>query len=131
MGDPKFSRRMYNTPSHPWKSERIKEENTLVRKYGLKNKREVWKSKSLLGRIRGQARRLTARMRTGDLQAEKEKEERDRERKLRYRIRNNPDGKEARKLRRQQEEEERMEKARAIYEAALSELKSAQKKKDN
>jgi small subunit ribosomal protein S4 len=74
MGDPKFSRKMYDTPSHPWKTARIQEENALIRKYGLKNKREVWKAKSQLARFRGQARKLVARMRTGDLQAEKEKD---------------------------------------------------------
>jgi small subunit ribosomal protein S4 len=74
MGDPKFSRKLYDTPSHPWKTARIQEENALIRKYGLKNKREVWKTKSQLARVRGQARRLVARMRTGDLQAEKEKD---------------------------------------------------------
>jgi small subunit ribosomal protein S4 len=74
MGDPKFSRKLYDTPSHPWKKDRIKEENALIRKSGLKNKKEVWRTKSLLGRFRGQARKLVARMRTGDLQAEKEKD---------------------------------------------------------
>jgi small subunit ribosomal protein S4 len=74
MGDPKFSRRLYDTPSHPWKTDRIQEENALIRKFGLKNKKEVWRAKSQLGRFRGQARRLVARIRTGDLQAEKEKE---------------------------------------------------------
>ena len=29
MGDPKFSRRSYDTPSHPWQGERIKAEVVL------------------------------------------------------------------------------------------------------
>lgn len=73
MGDPKFSRRKYDTPSHPWQGERIKEENELLKKYGLKNKKELWKAQSLLRNYRGQGRDLLARLRYGDVQAEKER----------------------------------------------------------
>jgi small subunit ribosomal protein S4 len=72
MGDPKFSRRKYDTPSHPWQGTRIKEENELLKKYGLKNKRELWKAQSTLRNYRGQARDLLARLRYGDVQAETE-----------------------------------------------------------
>ena len=72
MGDPKFSRRKYDTPSHPWQALRIKEENEILKKYGLKNKTEVWKAQSYLRRLRHQARELQARIRTKDPQAEKE-----------------------------------------------------------
>ena len=40
MGDPKFSRKTYDTPSHPWQGERIKAEVEIVRAFGLKNKTE-------------------------------------------------------------------------------------------
>lgn len=70
MGDPKFSRRKYDTPSHPWQGTRIKEENEVLKKYGLKNKRELWKAQSLLRNYRRQARNLLARLRYGDVQAE-------------------------------------------------------------
>ena len=33
MGDPKFSRKKYDTPSHPWQATRIKEENEILKKY--------------------------------------------------------------------------------------------------
>lgn len=72
MGDPKLSRRKYDTPSHPWQGSRIKEENALLKKYGLKNKRELWKAQSLLRNYRRQGRDLLARLRYGDLQAQKE-----------------------------------------------------------
>ena len=72
MGDPKFSRRKYDTPSHPWQAVRIKEEDEILKKYGLKNKTEVWKAQSYLRRLRRQARELQARLRTHDPQAEKE-----------------------------------------------------------
>jgi small subunit ribosomal protein S4 len=72
MGDPKFSRKKYDTPSHPWQAARIKEENELLKKYGLKNKTEAWKAQSYLRALRRQARELQARLRTKDPQAEKE-----------------------------------------------------------
>ncbi|HTW40040.1 MAG TPA: 30S ribosomal protein S4 [Thermoplasmata archaeon] len=72
MGDPKFLRRTYDTPKHPWEATRMEEERQLLNKYGLKNKRELWKAQSILRRIRGQARELQARVRTGSEQAQKE-----------------------------------------------------------
>jgi small subunit ribosomal protein S4 len=69
MGDPKFSRRKYETPAHPWEGERIKAENEIVMKYGLKNKRELWRAQSLIRSLRAQSRDLQARVRTGDPQA--------------------------------------------------------------
>ena len=75
MGDPKFSRRSYDTPSHPWQGERIKAEVVLVNQYGLKNKTEVWKAQSVLRNFRKQSRELQARLRGGDAQAKKESED--------------------------------------------------------
>ncbi|MGQ0797655.1 MAG: 30S ribosomal protein S4 [Methanobacteriota archaeon] len=75
MGDPKFSRAKFERPSHPWEGERIKAENDLLKKYGLKNKKELWRSQFVLRRFRQRARELQARVRTGDTQAEKEREQ--------------------------------------------------------
>jgi small subunit ribosomal protein S4 len=72
MGRPKFSRKKYETPSHPWQADRIKQENELVKKYGLKNKREIWKAQTRLRKYRGQARELLAKVQTGDVQSKKE-----------------------------------------------------------
>ena len=69
MGDPKFSRKTYDTPSHPWQGERIKAENEIVRQFGLKNKTEVWKAETMLRNFRKQSRELQARLRAGDAQA--------------------------------------------------------------
>ena len=74
MGDPKFLRRTYDTPKHPWEAARMEEERKLLDKYGLKNKRELWKAQSILRGIRGQARELQARVRTGESQAQRETE---------------------------------------------------------
>lgn len=72
MGDPKFPRRLYKTPTHPWNAQRIQEEHQMVRKYGLKNKHELWRFKTMLSDLREQARELQARLRTTDEQAVKE-----------------------------------------------------------
>ncbi len=72
MGDPKFLRRTYDTPKHPWDAGRMDEERKLLSKYGLKNKRELWKAQSILRGFRRQARDLQARLRAGDPQAKRE-----------------------------------------------------------
>ena len=75
MGDPKFSRLRYERPSHPWEAERIKTENELLKKYGLKNKKELWRTQYRLRRFRQRARELQALVRTGNRQAEKERDQ--------------------------------------------------------
>jgi small subunit ribosomal protein S4 len=72
MGKPKFSRKKYDTPSHPWQEQRIHSENELVRKYGLKNKKEIWKAETALRKYRGQARELLAKVGSDDSQEKKE-----------------------------------------------------------
>ncbi len=74
MGDPKFLRRTYETPKHPWEAGRMEEEGKLLQKYGLKNKRELWKAQSVLRGFRRQARDLRARLRAGSEQARRETE---------------------------------------------------------
>lgn len=75
MGKPKFSRKKYETPSHPWQEDRIKEENELIKKYGLKNKKEIWKAETRLRKYRSQARSLLAKITTGDKQSKKESDQ--------------------------------------------------------
>lgn len=75
MGDPKFSRRKYDKPTFPWEGDRIKAENELIKKYGLKNKKELWKAQTLLRNFRQRSRTLQAKVRYEDKQAEKEKDE--------------------------------------------------------
>jgi small subunit ribosomal protein S4 len=58
MGDPRKRKKKYETPTHPWQKDRIDDERELKRKYGLKNKKEIWKAQSMLRNIRGQARTL-------------------------------------------------------------------------
>ena len=74
MGKPKFSRKKYETPSHPWQEDRIKAENELIKKYGLKNKREIWKADTTLKGYRSQARTLLAKI-SSEPQAKKESDQ--------------------------------------------------------
>ena len=48
----------YETPNHPYQGERIADEGTLVGRYGLKNKEELWRAESELRSYRREARRL-------------------------------------------------------------------------
>lgn len=75
MGDPKFPRRRYDTPSHPWQGDRINAEKDVVRKYGLKNKKEVWKAQTRLREFRGTARNLLSKMHTPTPQIRKESDQ--------------------------------------------------------
>ncbi len=58
MGHPRKARKKYDTPPHPWNAERIKSENKLMVKYGLKNKKEIWKADTLVRKYSREARYL-------------------------------------------------------------------------
>ncbi|HML26808.1 MAG TPA: 30S ribosomal protein S4 [Methanomethylovorans sp.] len=60
MGYPGKKRKSYDTPKHPWQAARMAEEVELIKTYGLRNKRELWKAQSILRRFRADARRLLA-----------------------------------------------------------------------
>ena len=48
----------YSKPRRPFDKARIEEENVLREKYGLKNKKEIWKADAAIGRIRNLAKQL-------------------------------------------------------------------------
>lgn len=58
MGHPRKARKKYDTPSHPWNADRIKSENKLIQKYGLKNKKEIWRAETMVKKYRREARHL-------------------------------------------------------------------------
>lgn len=60
MGYPGKKRKSYDTPKHPWQAARMAEEVELIKSYGLRNKKELWKAHSILRRFRSDARRLLA-----------------------------------------------------------------------
>jgi small subunit ribosomal protein S4 len=74
MGHPKFARPKYDTPPHPWKADRIEEEHAIRDNHGLKNMTEIWKAKSALRRIRGQAMKLIGRVDTSEGHYSREKD---------------------------------------------------------
>jgi small subunit ribosomal protein S4 len=75
MSSQKFPRKKYETPLHPWKESRIKSERELIKKYGLKNHKEVWKAKTYLGKHREQARELLAKVGASNPQVKKESDQ--------------------------------------------------------
>jgi len=60
MGDPRKLRPKYSGPRHPWNRARIEEEKGIKQEYGLKNKKELWKTSSKLKNFADQAKKLIA-----------------------------------------------------------------------
>ena len=58
MGDPKKQRKSYETPRHPWRRDQLEVELRLLGEYGLRNKRELWRYKTMLSQVRGIPRSL-------------------------------------------------------------------------
>ena len=58
MGDPKKQRKKYDTPRFPWQIDALDAELKLLGQYGLRNKREIWRHKTLLSKYRGIGRSL-------------------------------------------------------------------------
>lgn len=58
MGDPKRIRKKYKTPRQPFDRQRIDHDIQIVGKYGLRNKKAVWKHSTMLRNFRGNARKL-------------------------------------------------------------------------
>ncbi len=72
MGDIKKSKKKYTSPRQPWNKARIEEEQQLLKEYGLKNKREILKMRSMLKNFTDQAKKYVG-LRTA--QARKEEKE--------------------------------------------------------
>jgi small subunit ribosomal protein S4 len=60
MGDPKKSTRKWEGPGHPWIRQTLSEEQSLMGKYGLRNKKELWLARTFTRNLRHQARSLLA-----------------------------------------------------------------------
>ena len=60
MGDPKYPRRVWRKPKRPLNYELKMEELKTLGTFGLRNKRELWKARTELSRVRHQARSLLA-----------------------------------------------------------------------
>ncbi|KON32234.1 hypothetical protein AC478_00770 [miscellaneous Crenarchaeota group-1 archaeon SG8-32-3] len=58
MGDPKKQRKKFETPRFRWRTDILQEELKLIGQYGLRNKHELWRHKTMLSKTRGIARSL-------------------------------------------------------------------------
>ena len=58
MGDPKRQRKKFDTPRFPWQTDMLEAELKILGQYGLRNKREIWRHKTLLSKYRGIGRSL-------------------------------------------------------------------------
>src|SRR3989338_349202 len=58
MGDPRKQHKKYRKPKKAFEINRIKEENAVMKKYGLKNKKEVWRAEFFITGLRNEAKQL-------------------------------------------------------------------------
>src|SRR4030067_1935691 len=58
MADPKKQRKKYDTPRFAWRKDILQEELKLLGQFGLRNKHELWRHKTMLSKVRGIARSL-------------------------------------------------------------------------
>ena len=71
MGDPKKSRKRYSRPRSPWRTDQLAQELYILGTFGLRNKRELWKTQTRLSSVRKQARTLLAATEAVRLREEK------------------------------------------------------------
>ena len=58
MGDPKRQRKKYESPRFPWRTDVLQSELRLIGEYGLRNKHELWRHRTLVSKLREIARSL-------------------------------------------------------------------------
>lgn len=56
MGDPRRLRKKLEGPRHPFNKARIEEEMVYMGRFGLRNKKEIWKTQTVLRNYRARAR---------------------------------------------------------------------------
>ncbi|MAH49361.1 30S ribosomal protein S4 [Candidatus Pacearchaeota archaeon] len=61
MGDIKRKKKKFSRPKQLFDRERIDSENKIVKRFGLKNKKEIWKAESEISKVRRQAKNLIPR----------------------------------------------------------------------
>ena len=58
MGDPRKQKKKYELPKFPWRSDVLSSELKIIGEYGMRNKRELWRHRSMLSNFRGMARSI-------------------------------------------------------------------------
>jgi small subunit ribosomal protein S4 len=58
MGDIKRKRKLFSRPKKLFDRARMDDEDILVKRYGLKNKKEIWKAKTAVSKLRRRAKGL-------------------------------------------------------------------------
>ncbi len=71
MGDPRKLRKKLEGPRHPFNKTRIEEEMLFMGRFGLRNKKEIWKAQTILRKYRSRAR---ASLALAEQQREKERQ---------------------------------------------------------
>jgi small subunit ribosomal protein S4 len=61
MGDVRRKHNLHSRPRKRFDSARIGSENDIVKKYGLKNKKEIWKASARVSELRNRAKKLIPR----------------------------------------------------------------------
>ncbi len=72
MGYPGKNHKMYDRPKKPFQAERIANEVEMVKSFGLRNKRELWKAQAVLRKYRHNGRNLLAAVSVGQAPPEAE-----------------------------------------------------------
>ncbi len=60
MGDPRKQRRKFSKPFRPYDKSRIEEEKELMKEFGLRRKKEIWRMEETIREFRRRARDLLA-----------------------------------------------------------------------
>jgi len=61
MGDVRRKHNLHSRPRKRFDSARISSENDIVKQYGLKNKKEIWKASARVSELRNRAKKLIPR----------------------------------------------------------------------
>ncbi len=72
MGYPGKNRKSYSRPRTPFQGDRIAQEVEIVKAYGLRNKRELWKAQAVLRKYRQSSRHMLAAVSLGQAPPEAE-----------------------------------------------------------
>jgi small subunit ribosomal protein S4 len=58
MGDSRRQQKKWRAPRHPWRGDVLSQEIRLIGLYGLRNKRELWRTRGVIREIRHRAREV-------------------------------------------------------------------------